>query len=141
MRNIDTKVGGLENLEKLLKQLPNNVEKRVLQSAVTSAVREGRKEIKKSAPIGDERSPNSQRYGRLRQNLKIKRLKRVAKNERASRVDTGRAFWALFYELGTRHQPARPFFARAFRRAEPAMIRKLSERLKIGIDREVKKLK
>lgn len=138
---IEIKVGGLENFDKLLRQLPANVERRVLQSAVTSAVREGRKEIKNAAPRSVEQSPASKKYGRLSQNLKIKRLRRTAKNEKASRVDTGDAFWALFYELGTRRQSARPFFANAFRRAEPAMIKKLSERLKIGIEREVEKLR
>lgn len=138
---MDIKVGGLENLDKMLKQLPVRVENRVLQSAVTSAIREGRKEIKKSAPVGREQSQSSRKYGRIRDNLTVKRLRRTKANEKASRIDTGRAFWALFYELGTRKQPARPFFANAFRRAEPAIIKKLSERIKDGIEREVKKLR
>jgi HK97 gp10 family phage protein len=140
---IDIKVGGLEELDNLLKQLPPRVEKRVLQSAVTSAIRQGRKEIKRSAPSGDDVSSVQKKYGykKLKNELKVKRLKRTKRNEKASRVDTGNAFWALFYELGTRYQPARPFFAKAFRRAEGAMIKKLSERLKIGINREVDKLR
>lgn len=138
---IDVKVGGLENLDKMLRQLPSNIEKRVLQSAVTSAIREGRKEIKKSTPRGAKQSPASKKYGALRTNLRVKRLRRTEKNEKASRVDTGRAFWAVFYEKGTRHQPARPFFEPAFKRAEGAIIKKLAERIKAGIEREVNKLK
>ena len=68
-------------------------------------------------------------------------MKRVDNNEKAARVDTGTAFWAVFYEKGTRSQPARPFFEPSFKRAESAVIKKLAERLRAGIDREVMKLR
>lgn len=139
---IDIRLGGFEELNKTLTQLPKNVERRVLQAAVTSAVREGRKEIKRSAPRGKERSTVQKKYGYkpLWKELKVKRLRRVDRGEKAARVDTGDAFWSLFYELGTRYQPARPFFGKAFRRAEGAMVKKLSERLKVGINKEFDKL-
>lgn len=138
---IKTDLQGFENFDKLLSQLPMRVEKRVLQSAVTSAVREARKEIKKSIPVGDEKqSAASQRYGRAKTNLRVKRLRRTKRNEKMARVDTGDAFWMLFYELGSRFQPARPFFANAFERARSAMIKKLRERLSLGIKKEFDKL-
>ena len=82
---IEMKVGGLERLDRLLKQLPSNLEKRVLQKAVTGAIREGRKEIKSSAPDGPPKSPDREHrsskarqewqrmigYGKIKTNLKL----------------------------------------------------------------------
>jgi HK97 gp10 family phage protein len=140
---VDIKVGGLERLDRVLRQLPVRIERRVLQSAVTSAVRVGRAAIKRSAPKGRDVSSVQKKYGygKLNKELRVIRLKRTKKNEKMARVDTGKAFWALFYEKGTRHQPARPFFAKAFEGAEGKMIQKLSERIKEGIEREVRKIK
>ena len=140
---VELKVGGLEQLDKLLRQLPERTERKVLQSAVTSSVREARKKIKAAAPVGQNPSSAQKKYGygKLKKELRVLRLKRVRKNERAARIDTGNAFWAFFYELGTRKQSARPFFGNAFRSAEDAMIKKLAERLRAGIEREVRKFK
>ena len=104
---IEVKTEGFGELNKLLTQLPNNVEKRVLQSAVTSAVRVARKEIKKSAPRGAEISSVQKKYGykKLNKSLRVIRLKRVDNNEKAARVDTGTEntslLWVKF--LGMRH--------------------------------------
>ena len=136
----DMDLDGFDALDKKLRLLEPRVQKRVLQGAVTSAIREGRKEIKKKAPKSVEQSPNSLKYGRLSQNLKVKRLKRTKPNEKMARVDTGKAFWALFYELGTRSQPARPFMSPAFKDAIPKMTQKLMERLSKGIIKEVNKI-
>ena len=136
---IDIETRGFKELERKLEKLEPRVQRRVLQGAVTSAIRKGRKQIKDAAPVGEERSVNSLKYDRLTKNLKVKRLKRTKANEKASRVDTGDAFWALFYELGTKTQPARPFMALAFQRAIPEMLKQLGDRLKIGIEKEAKK--
>ena len=140
---IKVELKGFKELEETLRLLPDRVEKRVLQSAVTSAVRIARREIKKSAPVGQEASSVQKKYGykKLKQSLKVKRLRRVEGSERAARVDTGTAFWATFYEKGTRNQPARPFFKPAFERSKNEMLKKLAERLDAGITKEVKKLK
>lgn len=143
MSNIDFKIEleGFKELDKLLKTLPTNIQKRVLQSAVTGAIREGRKEIKASSPKSVEQSPASLLYGRLNTNLKVKRLKRTRRTEKGARIDTGRAFWAVWYELGNRRQAARPFFVPAFMRAKEKIIDSLRVRLKAGIEKEVKKLR
>ncbi len=134
-------VQGFEELSRKLQQLPDKVINKVVQSATTSAIREGAKEIRKSAPKGQEPSTPQKKYGYkpLRKSIKVKRLKPLDRYERAAKIDTGDAFWATFYELGTSKQPARPFFANAFRRSEARMIAKLAEKLGLGIEKEAMK--
>ena len=136
----ETKLHGFEEFDRLLKDLGPRVGNRVLQGAVTGAIREGAKEIRKVAPQHlDKQSPASKKYGPLRKNIKVKRLRRVRPGEKAARVDTGNAFWGVMYELGTRHQPARPWFANAFRKARENIIKNLADRLKKGIEKEATK--
>ena len=137
------KLTGFEQLSRVLNDLPVNVEKRVIQNATTSALREAAKEIRKSAPVGDDdnQSPASKKYGRLKRNIKVIRLRRNDKGARSARIHTGRAFWGVFLELGTRYIPARPWFGPAFERSQERVLEKLKEKLTDGIIKEVNKLK
>ena len=140
--NQKSKLSGFEDFDRLLKNLGPRVGNRVLQNAVTSSVRVAAKEVKAAAPRSTtKRSRASKMYGFLVKNIRVIRLKRVERGQRAARVDTGKSFWGVFYELGTRYQPARPWFAPAFERARQAMIDNLAKRLKIGIEKEAKKLR
>ena len=141
MNGIKIELHGFKELDKLLTRLPNRVEKKVLQGAVTGSLRETRKQIKKAAPVGKTPSKNSEKYGSLKKNIRLIRLKRVRPNERAARIDTGRAIWGVWYELGTRKQSARPFFRPTFERSVNAIFDNLRDRLGSGIEKEVKKLK
>jgi len=97
--------------------------------------------MKDTAPVGDEesRSPGSKKYGRLRDNIKV----RLAKSRKATAVvfniTTGRAFWGFFQEFGTVKMPANPWMRTAFdasvRAAQTAQI----DELKKGVERAAKK--
>lgn len=134
---------GFDQLSRVLEDLPVNVEKRILQTATTSAIREAAKEIRKAAPSSEDekQSPASQKYGKLKRNIKVMRLRRNEKGARSARVHTGRAFWGYFLERGTRYIPANPWFAPAFERSQENIIKKLAEKLTEGIYKEVNKLK
>ncbi len=134
------KVTGMKELAAILNTLPDKTARRVLQSAVTGTIRPVRKEIVNASPAGLEPSAASAKYGSLKKNIRVVRMKPLNRFERAARIDTGNAFWALFYELGTRFQPARPFFHRVFMAAKDRMINELSKRLKAGIDKEFEKM-
>lgn len=130
---------GFDEFDKKLRELPTKVENRVLQKSVSSAMRSIRSDMVQAAPKHiDERSPASKAYGTIKQNIKVKRLRRVRKGQKGARIDTGKAFWAVFYELGTRHQRARPFFAPTFRRLTDRILRVLGEELGKGIENEAK---
>lgn len=139
---IGMELKGFFDFEFLLSQLPDRVEKKVMQGAVMAAMREGRKTVRPAIPAHvDEQSPASKIYGTARKNVRVVRLKRVPPNARGARIDTGKAFWMFFYEIGTAHQPARPVFAPAVRRATTAIIEKLRESLGAGIEKEAAKFK
>ena len=136
---VDIKMEGFKELSSLLEQLPVRVEKKVLQGAVTGAMREARKEIKAAAPKHlDKQSPSSKQYGTLQKNIRVIRLKRVRKGEKGARVDTGNAFWGYIYEMGSRYQAARPWFLPAFNRSLATIADTLRKRIADGIDREAR---
>jgi HK97 gp10 family phage protein len=58
-------------------------------------------------------------YGRLRDNIKRRRLTRQFKGVPVVRVSPGPAFWGLFLERGTRRMRPHPFFQAAVKRALP----------------------
>lgn len=131
------KVSGFKEFSALLKELPRNVENRVLQDATNKAMRAALPQMKAAAPVHKEdRSSASKQYGTLKQNIRVSRLKRVRKGQKGTRIHTGNAFWGFIYEMGSRYQPARPFFAPAFRAMQTTIINVLGVEIGKGIERE-----
>lgn len=131
---------GFKELNKALKDLPKNVENRVLQRSVTGAMRSVLKDFKAAAPVHlDAQSPASKKYGTLKKNIRVSNRKRKQKNSRTSTVHTGDAFWGYIYEKGSRRQPARPWFLPTFSRLSESVLKVLRERLGKGIEDEFKK--
>lgn len=133
---------GFKEADELLRQLPRNVENRVLQASTMAGAREIRKAVKAEAPRGKgDRSPASKQYKRLSQNIKVKPLKSVRrKGIRGARVDTGKAFWGMFLEFGTRFIAAMPWFRPAVTKARDPAVNALKNALGRGIEREATKL-
>ena len=134
---VEAKLTGFEDLSRLLKQLPQKVEDKILQNATMAAAREGAKAIKAAAPSGLEQSPMSQKYGSLKKNIKAKPLKKLRREKglRGARISTGAAFWGYFYEKGTRYQPARPYFDNAFENSASSMGEILRTKIAEGIEK------
>lgn len=127
---------GFTEFGKLLNQLPAHTENRILQTATREALREQLPSIKAAAPRhSGERSQASKQYGTLLSNIRVARLRRVKKGEKGARVSTGRAFWGFIYEMGSRYQPARPWFTPAFTRAENEMVKSLAKKIGDGIEK------
>jgi hypothetical protein len=132
---------GFKELNNLLKQLPKNVENRVLSRSVMGAARLGVKFIKAAAPVGLEPSEASKKYGSLKKNIRAGRAKRKKKSTKEAMLHTGDAFWGWIIERGKHDQPARPWFVPAFQNATGQMLEELKKRLGMGIEQEAKKLK
>jgi len=139
---------GFDEFDRLLADLPERVENRVLQGAVTAAMREGAKSVRAAAPEDVDRPPESNqsywdrklRYGRLLDQIKVRASKRdKAKGMRGAYITTGQAFWGRMLELGTRHIAARPWFAPAFASAKDKILQVLAQRIGKGLEREAKK--
>ncbi|OAN53893.1 hypothetical protein A6A04_13455 [Paramagnetospirillum marisnigri] len=153
-----SRVTGLAEARKALRQLPVNVERKVLRAATRSGAMVMRSAVKAAAPVGDEPSKMSAQYGSLRDNIRVIRLKlNIPKGSAMYRVDTGDAFWGYFMEFGTgmhytagpgrskganaRTQlAARPWFRPAVDGAFAKAVSKMKEQLASGIAREAEKL-
>lgn len=127
---------GFKEVSALMNELPDTLRNRVMQASATAGAREIAKAARKAAPVSDVQSPASQKYGRLKRNIKVKRLRFVARDEKMARVDTGRAFWALFLEVGTRYIPAQPWFQPAFNQSAQAAIDRMREFMLAKIEKE-----
>jgi len=138
---IGAKLEGFENFDKLLAKLPEKVEKQVLQKSVNKAMRAAVKTMKAAVPRHTgEQSAASKQYKAGWKNIKVKKLRKVQKGQKAVRMDTGDAFWLFFYEKGTRYQPARPFFANAFQKSQATVLSTLRDELGKNIEAEARKL-
>lgn len=139
--NLESKIEGFDELADLMKLLPAKVENRVAQKSVNSAMRAGRDAVKAAAPVftGAQRSPISIKFGGLKKNVRLVRLKKAQKGQKGARVDTGNAPQGFWYEKGTRYQPARPWFLPAISRAREEIFRILGLELGAGIEEEAKK--
>lgn len=132
---------GFKEVSMLMDELPDNLRNRVMQASATAGAREIAKAVRKAAPVSDgKQSPASQKYGKLKRNIKVKRLRFTARDEKMARVDTGRAFWGLFLELGTRYIPAQPWMQPAFEQSAQAAINRMREFMLSKIEKEALKL-
>lgn len=139
----EMKLEGTRELDSLLARLPERLEKRVMQNAVSGAARVAARDIRKAAPRGEPpRSAASERYKPLHKNIRVRAIRGIkAPGVKGARISTGDAFWGLFYELGTRFQPARPWFGPAFDGARNKALSELIVRIRKGVHKEVQKLK
>lgn len=135
------KLEGVNEFQSLLDNLPGRVQRNVLQRAATTAMRYARPAIKKAAPVDkDDRSPLSQKHGRLRTNIRVARVRQRKKTERGAILNTGMAPWGYWLEKGTRYIAAQPWFLPAWTAIQGLVIKTFSTELGKGIDQETRKL-
>lgn len=137
---VTARVSGFKEMDAVLKELPQVMQKQVLANAVAAGVRVVRREVKAATPIGQDPSVASKKYGSAKSNVRLFRLKRIRRAVAGYRVSMGDAFWMTFYEFGTSRQPARPFFRAAFERASGEAIKAMRDRLAVGLEKAAKQL-
>jgi hypothetical protein len=122
--------------------------------AGTVATREGAKIVKEAfvaaAPVGTERTIRTRTtkkgkkvkadYGRLRDNITIRKVRGTNQHQIKFAVGVGDAFWGMFLEFGTRFMAARPWMRPAFDAAASRVIDQIGSLLGKGIEREGKRL-
>lgn len=150
MSEVNFNLSGFEDLKRTLAELNTESATKV----GTVAAREGAKMVKQAfveaAPVGAEPTAKTRRsksgkvvaydYGRLRDNIRIRKQKGEGQNQIKFSVGVGSAFWGIFSEFGTRHQAARPWLRPAFQVIGPQVINEVGRLLGIGITREAKRL-
>jgi HK97 gp10 family phage protein len=129
-----TVVGGFDELREKLDGIGSAVATKSGRKAVRSAARLIRNAVKAGAPYLDRSTKATERYGHLRDNIKIRLARALTPFTITYKVTTGKAFWALWQEFGNRHQPARPFIRPAVDANTQAAIDIMTVQLGEGID-------
>lgn len=135
--NAGVAVKGLKSLNKALKALPPRIAKKVIRSATVNAAGIVRKAAKAKARF---------RTGLLRAKIAVRTRETtntyvtvaVGLPKKGGRQ---KAFYGLFYELGTSRRAAEPFIRPAFDENKNAVIKRLKERIWIGIRKQTQKLR
>lgn len=137
------KIGGFTEMSQLFKQLPDRVEKKVLQRATLDGLRAARADVKAAAPVGDpsDRSPSSQEYGSLKANIRVVRKKRVKKGQKGAVITTNKAFWGFILEKGSRFIPAQPWFLPAITGAYDKVTKAMAESMRTNLTKEIEKFR
>lgn len=135
-----SQVLGLSQMNKVLQEFAPNIQRRVLQNAVSAGGRVSMNAIKAKAPRHEgPQSPASKKYGTVVKNLSMRAMSKLRTTARGVRIWTKDAFWAQFYELGTSRQPARPFMRPGFDESETEAINAIAGKLYAGIESEAAK--
>lgn len=136
-----SRVTGLSDARAILKKLPQNVQRRVLRQATRAGASVLRLAVRRAAPIGDQPSALADKFGPLKTNIRVIRLKRgIPKDQAEYRVDTGDSPQGFWREFGTSRQPAQPWFRPAVDSAWDKAVARIKERLARGVEREAVKL-
>lgn len=133
-------VKGFKELNDKLLSLSDDLNRKVLQKAVSSVLREFARELKTIAPTHEAGniSQYSKQYGSLKKNIRAGKAK-AKKTGKGAFVGTGNAFWGFFLEHGTRKMAAKPWFKPLWDSKINKMLEAVKEKIRIGLENEEKK--
>lgn len=152
-------VQGLKELQRYLHQLPQEIQKRPLRSAVAAGAKVISDAAINNAPQGETgnlrksiyryRSRSQSATGKetflvgvrkgkakFKDNARNRRLGRVGKTYQTQ----GEAYYWRFVEFGTSKLSARPFLRPAFERNKEEAVKVMKDRLRRSIEQQAKKL-
>lgn len=144
------KVEGVEALKRTLAELNSESALKVGTVATREAAKQVKAVLVASAPVGTEGTARKRTtkkgkkveadYGRLRDNITIRKLKPERQHQIKFGVGVGAAFWGMFLEFGTSRQDARPWMRPAFDAIAGRLVSDMGSILGKGIEREAKRL-
>ena len=154
------KIEGLKELQEALRQLPLEIQKRPLRSAVSAGAKVIMDEAIRRAPQGETgnlrkamyryRSRSRSTTGQETFLVGVRKGKKEyvdsAKNRRLNRVGKkyttqGKAYYWRFVEFGARKMAARPFLRPAFESKKMEAVETIKNRLAVAIENTAKKMK
>lgn len=154
-------LSGFESLLENLKEIPQDIDEKIVAAASRTVANLAAKDMRdiagrlgtelddahryadrsvietyrKTARKARAAGGSAKKYGRLVDNIKVKKTpKRVGWV-----VTTGKAYWAMFYEFGSRHQPARPVFRTMFIQRRTDYQERFTKAIQQALDRRVRK--
>lgn len=133
---------GFDQVKHRLEAIGEEMATKAGQSAIREAAKTLAAEVKARVPYDEEdrRSPMSERYGHLRDNIRIRKGKPRRAHSVSALVTIGNAFWGRFLEFGTIKMLARPFFRPAFAASQDKITKELASNLGKALDRIAKRL-
>src|SRR5690348_5638329 len=131
-------VKGLDDLMRTLGQLPAKIQEKALVTATGAGAKVLQDEMTSRAPVRHDnelkklskRSTRARLPGFLKASIGRRRVDKGSGSTVTYQVGVlAAAFYAIFYEFGTRHQPARPFIRPAVETTQGAAVEKMADRL------------
>jgi HK97 gp10 family phage protein len=145
------KLEGLEELKANLAALGEEVATKVGVRANREAAKAMAVYVKAFAPVGTgptlkrwkrkDGSVGSADYGRLNENIRVRRARARSENTITFNISTGRAFWGSFLEFGTVNMPAQPWMRPAVDAGATQGLNVQIEELRKGIERATKRMR
>ncbi len=136
-------VKGLAELQRTLAELPSRIQEKVLVGATSAGAKVLQDEMTARAPVRQDgelkklgrNSTKARLPGFLKASIGRKRTDRRSGTQVSYAVGVlGRAFYAIFYEFGSRHQTARPFIRPAAEAKQDAAVEAMAAKLRAGIE-------
>ena len=145
---VDIEIKGTRELRHDLSELPKRVRRKLVRRATRRGAVVLQKAIRAHAPtrrgggaknISTTAAKGQRRPGFGRKQIRVfeRRAKGLDGVYRYGIAPSRRAFYLAFYDMGTRHQPARPFFQAAVDQVEDAAFNTVIDALEQGIDAEL----
>lgn len=146
---VRTQIQGLAELKANLAALGDEVATKVGVRANREAAKAVADVVKSVAPRGTGSTVRRRKrkdgsvavadYGRLADNIKVRRARARSENTITFNITTGKAFWGLFQEFGTVNMPAHPWMRPAFDAAADVGLKIQIAELERGIERAAKR--
>lgn len=134
------KLQGIPELRAALEAIGTEVATKVGRRADRLAANKMAAVMKATAPVSDgNQSPGSKKYGRLKDNIRVRLARARKEGVIVYNVTAGRAFWGFFQEFGTKNMPARPWMRPAFDTTVQAAIDTQINELLGGIETTAKR--
>lgn len=140
---------GLDGLNAALAAIGQDVATKLGHKAQRKAANGIRDKLKANAPVGTGSTVKTRRtkggtvvqfdYGRLRDNIRVRKLKNRKAHHIVYAVTVGKAFWGAFQEFGTENMAANPWFRPTFDAAAGEALDVIIATLKKGIEAHAKK--
>lgn len=130
----ETNVEGLDDLQASMEALPWALQKNIITRSLRKGGEPIAEEIERRSP-NDPETPGS----RIAENIKVMVSEQTATGALARIGPTSRGFPAIFIEVGSAHQSARPFIGPAFEATKEKAFAAIGEELGDQIEREFAK--
>ena len=141
-------VNGMAALNARLQRLGKDVATKTGQAANRAGAAHIAKKIAQAAPDGPDADKSRRtrklkngtqvvyEHRKLNKNIRVKRIKASRDGEIVNQITTGRAFHALFVELGSIHNQPQPFFESTFEAEKQNAI----DKIKITLEKRLQRL-